>query len=45
MAENTLTFSLRMASAWNEAGGSIAVRASSCRRWFWNMSRSTPAWS
>ena len=39
---NTLTFSLRSASALKEAGGSMATSETSCRRWFWNMSRKTP---
>ena len=33
------------ALALKAGGGSMAVRVSSCSRWFWNMSRTTPAWS
>ena len=40
---STFTFSSRTASALNVTGGSIAVSASNCNRWFWNMSRTTPA--
>ena len=40
---STLTFSLRTESAVKSIGGSIAVRASSCSRWFWKMSRIAPA--
>jgi hypothetical protein len=40
---STFTFSSRTASAVIDDGGSIAVSASSCNRWFWNMSRTTPA--
>src|SRR5207249_4455100 len=43
IARNTFTFSSRTASALNLIGGSIAMSESSCRRWFWNMSRPTPA--
>jgi hypothetical protein len=39
---STFTFSLRTASAEKSLGGSIAVRASSCSRWFWKMSRIAP---
>ena len=43
MLSKTLAFSLRTASALNEDGGSIATRARSWNRWFWNISRTTPA--
>ena len=43
MARSTLTFSSRTASAVKVTGGSIAVSVRSCSRWFWNMSRTTPA--
>ena len=45
MALSTLTFSFRTESAENSDGGSIAVRARSCNRWFCTMSRITPALS
>ncbi|MNP27547.1 hypothetical protein D3C76_1204650 [compost metagenome] len=44
-ALSTLTFSSRMLSADRSAGGSMAIRQSSCSRWFWIMSRSWPALS
>ena len=37
-----MTFSLRTESAVKSLGGSIAVIASSCSRWFWKMSRIAP---
>ena len=40
---STFTFSSRTAFADICGGGSMAVSVSSCSRWFWNMSRSTPA--
>ncbi len=43
VASSTLTFSLRTAAASKRDGASIAVIIMSWRRWFWNMSRSTPA--
>jgi hypothetical protein len=42
IARSTFTFSLRTESAVKSIGGSIAVIASSCSRWFWKMSRSLP---
>ena len=42
IARSTLTFSSRTESASKRAGDSMAVSVRSCRRWFWNMSRSTP---
>jgi hypothetical protein len=42
---STLTFSLRTDSAVKSIGGSMAVIASSCSRWFWKMSRIAPACS
>ncbi len=42
---STFTFSLRTDSAVKSLGGSIAVIASSCSRWFWKMSRIAPACS
>ena len=41
-ADSTFSFSARSASASNETGSSIAVRASSCIRWFWITSRAAP---
>ena len=43
MARRIFACSSRTASAWNEIGGSIAVRVTSCRIWFGTMSRSAPA--
>jgi len=37
-----LTFSFRTDSAVKSIGGSIAVIASSCSKWFWKMSRIAP---
>ena len=45
IARSTFTFSFRTASAEKSIGGSIAVSARSCRRWFWKMSLITPACS
>ncbi len=42
---SSFTFSSRIASASKLAGGSMAVSASTCRRWFCTMSRSAPACS
>ena len=36
---------LDLLTAWKEAGGSIPTRVTSCSRWFWNISRSTPTLS
>ncbi len=41
----SLTFSSRTRSASNEAGGSIATKASICNTWLWNISRKAPALS
>ena len=41
-AESTFSFSARRSRALNETGSSIAVRASSWRRWFWMTSRAAP---
>lgn len=41
-ASRTFSFSARRWSASNEIGSSIAVNASSCRRWFWMTSRAAP---
>ena len=43
IAFSTFTFSLRTESAVKSIGGSIAVIATSCSRWFWKMSRIAPA--
>jgi len=45
IACSTFSFSFRTASAVMETGGSIAVSVRSWSRWFWNMSRTTPACS
>ena len=42
MARRTFTFSFRTDSAVKSMGGSMAVRATSCSRWFWTMSRIAP---
>ena len=42
---NAFTFSFRTCSEVKSIGGSIAVRAKSCSRWFWKMSRTAPALS
>jgi hypothetical protein len=39
---STFSFSSRIASALLRDGGSIATIVSSCRAWFWIMSRSAP---
>ena len=39
---STLTFSLRIASASKESGGSIATSESTWNMWFWTMSRMAP---
>jgi hypothetical protein len=41
-AERTFSFSERSESAEKETGSSMAVRASSCSRWFWMTSRAAP---
>lgn len=40
--ESTLIFSARRARGSNDSGSSIAVKASSCSRWFWMTSRAAP---
>ncbi|CRZ82872.1 Uncharacterised protein [Vibrio cholerae] len=39
---STLFTSLRMESALIAAGGSMPTIASTCSRWFWNISRTAP---
>ncbi|OUD85401.1 hypothetical protein BC477_13395 [Clavibacter michiganensis subsp. michiganensis] len=41
-ADSTFSFSSRRLDASNATGSSMAVRARSCRRWFWITSRAAP---
>ena len=45
IARSTLSFSVRISSAENSTGSSIAVSASSCSRWFCSTSRAAPVFS
>ena len=43
IARSNLTFSSRIASGWNDVGGSIRNSDSTCSTWFCTMSRIAPA--